>query len=322
MKIDDDATGAPVPLYDGPIIDAHFHMWDLAGDHYPWLMPGGSFGPKGLFDSLKHDYVLEDYRRDIAGQNVVASVHIEALWDAADSPVNETRWLETLDKSDSLAIRYVAGVPFEQPDTERLVREQAAIDRVVSIRQTIAWNPDPENTMMAEPEISRRPSWRAVLPVIEELGLALDLLIYPWQADEVVELANAHPGLTIVVNHIASPIDQSPEGLAAWRDDVALLATPPNVVIKVSSVHGYLPEPTYANAQPLIRHVLDCFGPRRSMIASDFPVGGIRGISYAEAFDHYRRATAHLAPEEQFEVFCGTASRVYRIPLETVGVTR
>ncbi|PZE23564.1 amidohydrolase [Curtobacterium sp. MCBD17_028] len=320
MKMQNAVTPDAQALYDGPVIDAHFHMWDLAGDHYPWLMPGGSFGPKGLFDSLKHDYVLDDYRRDIDGQNVVASVHIEALWDAEDSPVNETRWLESLDKSDNLAIRYVAAVPFERPDTEQLIREQAAFERVVSIRQTIAWNPDPENTMMVEAEISRRPSWRAALPVIAELGLALDLLIYPWQADEVVELAAAYPSLTIVVNHIASPIDQSPDGLARWRDDVALLATAANVVIKVSSVHGYLPEPTYAHAEPLIRHVLDRFGGGRSMIASDFPVGGIRGITYAEAFDQYRRAAAHLSADEQFALFCGTASRVYRIPLASVGV--
>lgn len=319
MHTHDDTPAHDAP-YTGPIIDAHFHLWDLAGDHYPWLMPGGSFGPKGLFDSLKHDYVLEDYRADIAGQGVVASVHIEALWDAADSPVNETRWLETLDKSDNLAIRYVAAVPFEKPDTERLLREQAAFERVVSIRQTIAWNPDPDRTMMPEPEISRRPAWRSALPVLEELGLALDLLIYPWQADEVVELAREHPGLTIVVNHIASPIDQTQQGLADWRKDVVLLATAPNVVVKVSSVHGYLPSPDYDFAAPLIRHVVDSFGAARCMIASDFPVGGIRGIGYAEAFDHYRRATRHLPPAEQFELFCGTASRVYRIPLAEIGV--
>ncbi|MFF1879696.1 amidohydrolase family protein [Leifsonia sp. NPDC058230] len=322
MQNHNDSLPAAEQLYDGPIIDAHFHLWDLDGDHYPWLMPGGSFGPKGLFDSLKHDYVLADYRKDIAGQNVVASVHIEALWDAADSPVNETRWLETLDKSDQLATRYVAGVPFETPETERILREQAVFDRVVSVRQTIAWNPDPEKTMMPEPEISRRATWRSALPVIEELGLALDLLIYPWQADEVVELAHAFPGVTIVVNHIASPIDQSPQGLADWRKDVVLLATAPNVVMKVSSVHGYLPEPDFEHAAPLIRHVIDSFGANRCMIASDFPVGGIRGITYAEAFDHYRRATSHIVPAEQFELFCGTASRVYRIPLGEIGVSR
>jgi hypothetical protein len=43
-------------------------------------------------------------------QGIVASVHIEALWDAQD-PVGETRWLETLDKSDAIAGRYVAPPP-------------------------------------------------------------------------------------------------------------------------------------------------------------------------------------------------------------------
>ena len=36
------------PLYDGPIIDAHHHLWDLSGGRYPWLTkPEAAIGALG-----------------------------------------------------------------------------------------------------------------------------------------------------------------------------------------------------------------------------------------------------------------------------------
>ena len=309
-------------LYSGPIIDAHIHLWDLAGDHYPWLMPGGSFGPKGLFDSLKKNYVLEDYRRDIAGQNVIASVHIEALWSIEEGQANETRWLETLDKSDNLAIRYTAGVPFRRPDTDALLREQASFENVVAIRQTIAWNADPDRTMMPDPNISRLPEWRAAIDTIVELGLKLELLLYPWQADEVLELATAYPDLTVIVDHVASPMYQSEEGLAAWRRYVLTMAKAPNVLMKISSVIGYIPDPTQEKVSAIIGHVVEAFGADRLMIGSDFPPGSLAGFSYAEVFGMYREALKHLPADEQYAIFCGTAAREFRIPVEEILASR
>ena len=80
-------------LYDGPIVDAHHHLWDLSMGKHPWLSPNSAVPLPGLED-LRHDYLVDDYLRDSARHNVVATVHVEALWDAAD-PLGETRWLET-----------------------------------------------------------------------------------------------------------------------------------------------------------------------------------------------------------------------------------
>jgi predicted TIM-barrel fold metal-dependent hydrolase len=297
--------------YAGPVIDAHFHLWSLAGDHYPWLRPGGQLGRVGRFDSLKHDYLPADYARDIAGQNVVASVHIEALWDPEDDPVAETQWLESLDRSGPLAVRYVAAAPFGQDRTEEVLRRQARFDRVVGIRQVVAWNPDPSNSMIETPHLVRDRHWREALPLLTELGLLLELLIYPWQADEVAELAAAYPELTVVVNHIASPVDPSPAGMAHWRRGIAVLA----------AVQGYLPDPTDEAIADVVRRVVDAFGSERSMMASDFPVGGMEQ-SFAAVFRQYRGSVEYLDAVEQFNVFCGTAARIYSIPLADIGVVR
>jgi predicted TIM-barrel fold metal-dependent hydrolase len=305
-------TGTQADIYRGPVLDAHFHLWSLAGDHYPWLRPSGQLGRAGVFDSLKHDYLLADYRRDIAGQGVVASVHIEALWDPTSDPVDETRWLEGLDHSDGLAARYVAAAPFGLDSTADILHEQAAFDRVVAIRQVVAWNPDPNNSMTSTPHLVRDEQWQQALPVLEELGLHLELLIYSWQADEVAELALAHPGLTVVIDHVAGPVDQTPDGVARWRDGVAALASAPNVVIKLSSIHGYLSEPTQAATSAVVQTVVEAFGPNRAMFASDFPVAGMR-LSFDEIYSQYRRSVVHLPARDQHALFYGTAARVYRV---------
>lgn len=304
-------------LYSGPVVDAHFHLWSLAGDHYPWLTPTGPLTGEGHFDSLKHDYLLDDYRRDIFGQHVVASVHIEALWDPEDDPVNETRWLESLDHSGHLAERYVAGAPFGVPATEGILRRQAAFEPVVGVRQTIAWNPDPTNSMISTPHLVADERWQQALPVLQELSLHLELLMYARQAEEVAELASAHPGLTIVVNHVAGPLDQTPEGVAQWRDGLQRLAAEPNLQIKISSVQGYLPVPTQVATSEVVRTVVEAFGPHRAMFASDFPVGGTE-LGFAEVFSQYRHSVAHLDHNDQYALFCGTAARTYRLPLSTM----
>ena len=305
--------------YSGPIIDSHIHLWDLSGGAYPWLEPTGSFGPAGMLDNLKgKDYLLDDYRRDIAGQGVVASVHIEALWDDGISKVNETKWLETLDKSDNLAIRYVVGVPFGVPETESLLREQAAIARTKAVRQVIAWTPYPDRTMVFEPEIARGEEWRKALPIMVELGLSLEILMYPWQAEQVAELAELYPTLPIIIDHIGSPIEQTPEGLKMWSDGLATMAAHPNVVIKVSSAAGYLTEPSVEGLKGLSDQVIAAFGTDRVMIGSDFPVGALGGWSYAEYFDAYRYCLQGFTVDEQYAMFCGNAARVYEIPVAEI----
>ena len=93
--------------YDGPIIDAHHHLWDLSLDRHPWLSASrGARGGLGDLAPLRRNYLPEDYRRDAARHNIVASVHVEAGW-ADDDCLGETRWLETLDKTDRVAARYV-----------------------------------------------------------------------------------------------------------------------------------------------------------------------------------------------------------------------
>ena len=129
--------------YSGPIIDPHIHLWDLGMDRHPWLRPtDGEIQALGDLDAIRRNYLVDDYRRDAANQNVVASVHVEAAWDRADDPLAEIEWLETLDKSSGVAARYIGFADLTAPDAAAALDRLSQVKRCVGVRQMLSWHPD------------------------------------------------------------------------------------------------------------------------------------------------------------------------------------
>src|ERR1700732_4202351 len=146
-------------MYSGPIVDAHTHLWDLSMKKHPWLSPSGSVQALGGLGWLQRNYLVANYLEDSAKQNIVASVHIEALWDATD-PVGETRWLETLDKSQGVAIRYTAAAPFGTPQAAAILEEQAAFSHVIGVRDILSFHPiTPEKSFASRGDKAQDPAW-------------------------------------------------------------------------------------------------------------------------------------------------------------------
>lgn len=96
---------------DLPIIDAHHHIWDLQLNYHPWLTdeppPPFRYGDNR---ALRRQYLPVDYRHDSAGQNIVASVYMEAEHDPRDL-LRETRWIHDIARRDGLP-QAMAGAAF------------------------------------------------------------------------------------------------------------------------------------------------------------------------------------------------------------------
>lgn len=300
-------------MYSGPIIDAHTHLWDLSMNKHAWLSPSNAdVQALGGLEKLRRDYLVADYLRDTANQNIVASVHIEALWDPSDM-VGETRWLETLDKSRGVAIRYIAAAPFGTPEAAGILEQQASFERVVGIRDILSFHPtEPAKSFARRGDKAFDPAWRRDIARLPKLGLTFELMMYPYQLDAVLDVARSFPDLQLVVNHCASPIDRDAAGMQRWRDSVRQLAGQPNIMIKASNATGYDPDPTYESVRAVVRHCIDSFGPRRTILATDWPVAGLK-TTYDEIYDTLRRITADMSQEEQRALFHDNAARLYRI---------
>jgi predicted TIM-barrel fold metal-dependent hydrolase len=174
------------------------------------------------------------------------------------------------------------------------------------VRETIRWHPDPAKRW-ADKGILDTPAFRAGATHLAQAGLALDLLMNPWQSDEIVRLAQALPTLRIILNHCASPVDRDEAGIARWHAGLAAMAACENIAIKVSAFGSY------ATPAEMIAPCLDAFGPARAMFGTDYPVAR-RRMTYQAMLDAFTAATATYSPTEQRALFHDTARHWYAFP--------
>jgi predicted TIM-barrel fold metal-dependent hydrolase len=294
--------------YDGPIIDAHHHLWSLAEGRYPWLTsPADAPASLGDLAFLRHDYLIEHLLADLEGTGVTASVHVEAVWDRDRSPVEETAWLDTLARPPGIAAAYVAAAPLNDPNIEALLAEQAAHSRVVGIRELIRWHPDPARSW-GEPGITGDPAWRRGVALLAKHDLLLDLLMNAHQAHELADLAADFPDQLFVIDHCCSPgaVDRP-----LWREALAVMAAQPNIAIKLSQFAA-ASDGTPQGDHDIIRPIIEAFGPSRCMFGSDYPVARRRG-AYADLLTRFRAAIDDLSLADQADIFHDTAARLYRM---------
>jgi predicted TIM-barrel fold metal-dependent hydrolase len=301
-------------LYRGPIIDAHIHLWDLGMDRHPWLRPtGGAIQALGNLAPIRRNYLVDDYRRDATNQNVVATVHIEAAWDRADDPLAEIEWLETLDKSSGVAIRYIGFADLTAPNAAAMLDQLAGVERCVGVRQMLSWHPtEPARSFASRPGIADEADFRRGVALLARHDQLLELMLYPYQAEEVARLARDFPNQTFIVNHCGSPIDRDRDGMLRWKENLKRLGSASNVLIKISALTAYDPSPTPESLREVALHCIECFGVDRSMFGSDFPVGRL-WTSYDAIFDGFKTIVRDFSEAEQSALFHDNARRVYRM---------
>ena len=299
---------------DLPIIDAHHHIWDLQLNYHPWLAdePPQPFR-YGDNRALRRQYLPADYRHDSAGQNIVASVYMEAEHDPRDL-LRETRWIHDIAKQDGLPQAMAGAVFFDRSDAAELIRAQASFPLVRSLRHkpAVVANPrdyDPQHRL---PGSMRCPVWREGYRHLSENGLHFELQTAWWHLPDALELARDFPQTLIVLNHVGLPADRSEQGLADWRTAMACLSEAPNVRVKLSGfcVPGRRWTPDLQGW--IVHETIRLFGASRCMWASNFPVDGLVS-GFAEILDGMRTITASLSRRERLDIFHGTAARTYRI---------
>lgn len=301
-------------LYDDlPIVDAHHHLWDLEGAiSYPWLS-NNEHAYMGDNSSLRRTYLPDEYRRDTALHNVVATVHIEAECDRRFQ-VAETEWLSRIAAAHGMPQAIVAHAWIDTPGSDEILSRHKAFSLVRGIRTKPIISKGPADSVRGQPRSMQDPKWRKGLGLLEKHDLSWDLRITWWHLEEAAEVVAEHPGLRVVLNHTGYPLDRSPEALVTWRRGMEALAACPNVHCKISGL-TVLGQPwTLAANKPIIRDAIRIFGVDRCMFASNFPVDGLKG-SWDHIYSCFKKAVADLPLADRQMLFCRNALRFYRIDL-------
>jgi predicted TIM-barrel fold metal-dependent hydrolase len=307
-----------------PIVDAHHHLWDLEGElNYPWLT-SNEHAYQGDNSAIRRTYLPEEYFRDSALHNVIATVHIEAECDRSKQ-VEETAWVSGMAAAHGMPNAVVAHAWIDEPNSEEILAQQKAFPLVRGIRTKpiIASGPDgggpdgsgPNGSVKGQPRSLQDPKWRNGLALLEKYDLSWDLRVPWYHLAEAAEVVREHPNLRIALNHTGYPMDRSPEALTVWRRGMEALAACPNVWCKLSGFPVLGQPYTVANNQPIILDAIRMFGVDRCMFASNFPVDGLKG-SWDHLYSTYKRAVAGFELADREKLFAKNALAFYRIDLE------
>ena len=294
------------------IVDPHVHLWDLSRARYGWLqdepLPNN---PAGDMTPIAHrDYLLDDYLADADGWDVRKIVHVECGLPVGQQ-LAETEWLQNLADARSYPQGIVAGADLLDPDLDPLLEAHAARPNVRGVRQIVCWHRDPLRTY-TDRDLLQDPAWEAGLSRLARHRLSFDLQLYPGQMKAAAAIAARHPDVPLIVNHAGLPTDRDPEGLARWREGLALLAEQPHVAIKISGLGITDRAWTTASIRPVILRCIEAFGVPRCMFASDFPVERVHG-TFDDFYSAFDAVTADFSAGERDRLFAANAEAIYRI---------
>ncbi|GAA0271929.1 amidohydrolase family protein [Cryptosporangium japonicum] len=274
-----------------PVVDAHQHFWDVDALEYAWLTPEA--GP------IHRTFTYQELEPQLDACGVDATVLVQAEGSFADTD----SMLALSDRHPRLAA-VVGWVPLLDPAATADALERYGKDpRYVGVRHQVHDEPDPD--WIGQPAVQES------LALVAGKNLTWDqIATIPRHLEHVPSLAERHPGLRIVIDHLAKP-PIAEHGWEPWASLLSRAAEHPNVYAKISGLDtAAAPDWTPDDLRRYVDHGLAVFGADRLMWGSDWPVSVLAG-GYERAW----AAIQELLPAEHRErVLGGTAIDFYRIP--------
>lgn len=274
------------------VVDSHLHVWDLARPGYEFLVG---------HELLPRRFVVAD----VASELDRAGVDRVVLVQAADT-TDDTELMLEVARTDDRVAGVVGWVPMLRPDLADATLERWSTRPIVGVRHMVHRDPDPD--------LLRRPEVGETLELLAGRGLAFDVCAEtPHLLGLVPEMADRHPHLTFVVDHLGKPPIRD-AGWQPWADLLAAAAAAPNVVAKLSGLNTAAePGAGHLAFQPYVDHALEVFGPERLMYGGDWPFARFGSPDYTHVWTDLLATIAGLDPGAREQVLSGTATRVYRL---------
>jgi L-fuconolactonase len=312
---------------DLPIIDPHHHLWMRNG--YRYLIPE----------------LAEDLN---SGHNIVSTVFAEChSMYRPDGPEEERSLGETefvtgcaaMAASGAFGPAKACAAMFGRVEMPTGARVRPVLEkhlersagRFKGVRYSTGWDASDRipNTVPTEGMLVS-PSVVEAAEVLAEMRLSLDVWLYHPQLPDVADLASRLPKLTIILNHIGSPIlggpyrDKRDEVYQDWRRLIVEVAKHENVYVKLGAMPIRMPDfsgdrslppasQEIADAwRPWMEVCIEAFGAARSMFESNFPVQK-RWSSYQTTWNAFKRIASGATDGEKRDLFAGAAMRAYRL---------
>ncbi len=178
-------------------------------------------------------------------------------------------------------------------------------DRIKGVRRLLQSEPDPE--FLVAPELIEG------LHLLPRYGLSFDICIRHHQLAGTIDMVRACPETQFVLDHLGKP-DVRGALLEPWREQMAELASMPNVACKLSGLVTEADHATWTvdDLAPYVAQVLDVFGTDRVMFGGDWPVVRL-AATYPKWVETLDKLTTKLSAEAKRKLWSENARRFYRL---------
>jgi predicted TIM-barrel fold metal-dependent hydrolase len=278
-----------------PYIDSHSHIWTPDVDHYP----------------LAAGFKVED----MAPRSFTAEELLAVCRPAGVGRVNliqmsyyefDNRYM--LDMIKLYPERFV-GTAIVDP----LGPDPGAAMRDLRPRGVRAFRIQPRYGKMPPARWLEPAGYQAMFRTAWDTGQALSCLIDPDGFPEVDRMCRAHPGATVILDHLGR-IGADGNVRDADVEALCALAKHANVLVKVGAFYALGKKtPPYLDLAPLIRRVVQAFSPRRCLWESDCPFQVV-AHKYTDSLALVRDRLDFLARDDRDRLLWKTAEHLFFRP--------
>jgi L-fuconolactonase len=273
-------------------IDAHQHFWQYNPLRDAWINNDMAI--------LQEDFLPEHLQPILEHYDFQGTVVVQS-----DQSPEENRFqLENAEKHPF--IKAVVGwVDMQAPDLEEQLRAYQKFPKLKGFRSML--QSDPDRSLML------RPDFQAGIAKLQSNGYTFDLLVLPDQLKYAEALVAAFPGQRFVLNHIGKPNIKRRQ-FGDWLADIKALAAHEHVYCKVSGMvtEADLTSWKFEDFKPYIDAIFECFGIKRVMYGSDWPVCRL-AATFGEVMEILENYTSNFAEAERELFWAKNAIRFYNI---------
>ena len=271
------------------IIDAHQHFWHVARGDYGWLTSDLAV--------LYRDFVPSDLQPLLADNNVTGTILVQAA-----PTVAETEFLLNIAEKTPFVLGVVGWVDFAATNAPSEIARLAAHPKLVGLRPMIQDIADDD--WMLDPALAQ--AFEAMIAH----NLTFDALVLPRHLSRLRTLLLRHPKLRTVIDHGAKPeIVQG--AFDTWARDIEVIAQDCGTFCKISGILTEAGDWSRSQVAPYIEHLLACFGPKKLVWGSDWPV-----LNLAADYGTWRYLAETFVTDTAAKdaIFRTNAIDLYRLP--------
>ena len=234
------------------ITDAQVHIWELSTPQRPWPSP-----PRPAPPHRPQPFSKDDLLREMDAAAVQRAVLVPPSWTGEQNDLAlEAGRLHT----ERFAV--MGRIDYTAPDARAQLANWKQQPGMLGLRFTFA---RPE---LQAPLNEGRVDW--VWAEAEKAGLPVMMIVAPAQLPLVDRIAERHPNLKLVMDHLALHSRVKEPEAFADLDKLLALAKRPNVATKATCLPSYARDSyPYASLHPYLRRVYDAFGPKRLFWGTD-----------------------------------------------------